>query len=744
MNQDILIDALVQTVRKRRILGRGPSDRLGEFARQKGVQNLDDVRKWLATGDGLSAPLASQILAFLPKPEDTAYGPYLALAHLADGGMGSVWLACDPKNQLVVVKTLRSALAQQPNSTQGTEFMKRFEREAKITMQLTHPSVVRCLDNGVRADGTAFMVLEYVDSGDLKDLVELRGGLSEGLALAIFHQVVDALTEAHRIHLVHRDIKPANIFVASSGRAKLADFGIARSTEQNRTMLTMEGAIVGSPLYMSPEQIVSDPQLDIRSDIYALGAVLYYTLAAKAPYDGKIQEVLHKHCTATLPDIRALRPAISERTAALIVGCMQKERSKRYKEPAELLLAVADALVRLGLNPGGPIEEDTRPGDLSDAESGFQPAVSSGDRTIAIDLSGNGGKTFAIQIHDAHTIVANLLAEDPEPRIAHAPAPSGTVWIDAGATMAADLSNGNAGATMAADLSNGNAGATMAADLSNGNAGATMAAKLSPNDATAVTMAGVGVPGTGIDGDFATAMAGDWVTLVAATPGDPTQVVLWGRTKLILGKLREPPVDLCVRNYPVMVHKDACQRVSRQHVAVRYDAILANAVLEDLNAANGTMLDGIAVKGGLSCPLEGERDNIVLLAGTVALWVRCIRRQSPVVRAMPGAPAATAPPSVGLDVPHALDALVLSRPENRPELSYAMVLRRLTIGGPGSELACAGARSHSAVEVGLFASRWLWRPAGKVVPWRPLSAGTQLDVGGRMLVAKPGEFGCFD
>jgi len=736
MNQDVLIDALVQTVRKRRILGRGPSDRLGEFARQKGVQNLDDVRKWLAAGDGLSAPLASQIKAFLPKPEDTAYGPYLALTHLADGGMGSVWLACDPKNQLVVVKTLRSNLVQQPNSTQGTEFMKRFEREAKITMQLTHPSVVRCLDNGVRADGTAFMVLEYVDSGDLKDLVESRGGLSEGLALAIFHQVVDALSEAHRIHLVHRDIKPANIFVASSGRAKLADFGIARSTEQNRTMLTMEGAIVGSPLYMSPEQIVSDPQLDIRSDIYALGAVLYYTLAAKPPYEGKIQEVLHKHCTATLPDIRAIRPGISERTAALIVGCMQKERGKRFKEPAELLLAVADALVRLGLNPGGPIEEDTRPGDLSDAESGFQPASSTiatdlnADRTIAADLSGNAGRTMATQIRDAHTIVANLLAEEPEPT-QRTPASSGTLAMDStAATMVKGQVLTDAGATMAVDLSN-NAGATMAADLSHG-------------DATAATMAGVGVPGTGIEGDFTTAMAGDWVTLVASTPGDPTQVVLWGRTKLVLGKLREPPVDLCVRNYPVMVHKDACQRVSRQHVALRYDAILGNAVLEDLNAANGTMLDGIAVKGGLSCPLEGERDNIVLLAGTVALWVRCIRRQSPVVREMPGASAASAPPSVGLDVPHALDALVLNRPENRPELSYAMVLRRLTIGGPGSELACAGSRSHSAVEIGLFGSRWLWRPAGKVVPWRPLAAGTQLDVGGRMLVAKPGDYAQFD
>jgi serine/threonine protein kinase len=723
MNQDVLIEALVQTARKRRILGRVPSERLGDFARQKGVRNLDDVRKWLDTGDGLSAPLAGQIKAFLPKPEDASYGPYIPLAHLADGGMGTVWLACNPKNELVVVKTLRSNLTQQPNSTQGTEFMRRFEREARITQQLTHQSVVRCLDNGVRPDGTAFMVLEYVDSGDLKDLVESRGGLSEGLALAIFHQVVDALTEANRIHLVHRDIKPANIFVASTGRAKLADFGIARSTEQNRTMLTMEGAIVGSPMYMSPEQIVSDPQLDIRSDIYALGAVLYYTLAAKPPYEGRIQEVLHKHCTASIPDIRALRPAISERTAALIVGCMQKERAKRYKEPAELLLAVADALVRLGLTPGGPIEEDTRPGDLSDAESGFQPAVgaitvdTSADRTIAADLS--AGARGGTQVLDAHTIVANLLAEQGE-ETSREPAPGGTMTHDAtAATMVARLDSG------------GDASATMAADLSRG-------------DATSATMAGVGVPGTGVEGDLAKALTADWVTLVAATPGDPTQVMLYARTKLVLGKLREPPVDLSARNYPVMVHKDACQRVSRQHLALRYDAILGTCVLEDLNAANGTMLDGIAVKAGVPCPLEGGRDNIVVLAGTVSLWLRCIRRQSPVVRELAGAAAAAQTPAAGIDVPHALDAVVLSRPENRPELSYAMVLRRLTIGGPGSELACAGSRSHGAIEVGLFAGRWLWRTAGTVAPWKPLAEGTEVDVGGRKLIARTGEYGHFD
>jgi len=250
MNVDVLLTALVEAARKRKAVGAAASGRLKDLLAQKGLGTLVDIRKWLERPDGISAPLAGHLMECLPKADEAPYGPYVPLAHLADGGMGTVWLACSPTNELVVVKTLKSSLTVQPGSTTATEFMRRFERESKITMQLAHDSVVRCLDHGVRQDGTAFMVLEYVDSGDLKELVDSRAGLTEGLALAILYQVVDALGEAHRLHLVHRDIKPANIFVSSSGRAKLADFGIARSTEDSRTMLTMQGALVGSPLYM--------------------------------------------------------------------------------------------------------------------------------------------------------------------------------------------------------------------------------------------------------------------------------------------------------------------------------------------------------------------------------------------------------------------------------------------------------------------------------------------------------------
>jgi serine/threonine protein kinase len=752
MDQQVIVEALVQVARKRRLLGLGPSQRLGEYAQQKSIQNLDDLRRWLAAGDGLSAHLANQLLTFIPKDDVKPLGGYIPLAHLADGGMGSVWLACSPKNQLVVVKTLKASLPQGLDKSHGTEFMRRFEREARITQQLTHPNIVRCLDSGVSDDRTPFMVLEYVDSGDLKDLVERRGGLNEGLALAILYQVADGLAEANRIHLVHRDIKPPNIFVSSDGRAKLADFGIARSTESNRTMLTMEGAIVGSPLYMSPEQIVTDPNLDVRSDIYALGAVLYYCLAATAPFDGRLQEVLHKHCTASVPDIRKVRPVISEATSQIISTCMQKERGKRFKDPAELRAAIANALVKLGLTPGAPIEEDTRQGDLSSESSDvFKKAADPNLATVATDLRGDPANQMTIATDlrgdpaNQMTIAADLRGD---------PASQMTIAADLLEADAAPAMSASDIHTIAANFLSDDAEAVpsnIPATTRVTHDGSTQATvpmtPLGANAqmlATAVTSAGLRFTAPKLpdklEGDLSTAIATDWVSLLPATPGEPSAILLFARTRVCLGKLREPPVDVCLRNYPIAVHKEACQRVSRQHLNITYDGIENRCVIEDLKSPNGTMLDGITITGGQSCPLDIGRDNILVVANVMSLWVRCLPRKGERQRELDGAPPSDGSSPCGLDAKHGFDSIIISRPENRPELAYALVLRQLTVGGPGAELVCAGARTRSACQLALFAGRWIWRPAGSEGPWKPLAAGTELDCGGRRLVAQPGSY----
>ena len=728
MDQQVIIDALVQVARKRRLLAAGPAQRLGDYAKQKELANLDDLRRWLKAGDGLSAHLANQLLGLVPSAEVRPMGPYIPLAHLADGGMGSVWLACSPKNEMVVVKTMRKSLPPGMDKSHGTEFMRRFEREAKITMQLTHPNVVRCLDSGQAEDGTPFMVLEYVDSGDLKDLVECRGGLPEGLALAILYQAADGLAEAHRIRLVHRDIKPPNIFVNTQGQAKLADFGIARSTESNRTMLTMEGAIVGSPLYMSPEQIVTDPNLDIRSDIYALGAVLYYCLAGAAPFDGKLQEVLHKHCTASIPDIRKLRPAIGEPTGQIISTCMQKERGKRFKDPAELRSAIATVLVKLGLTPKSAIEEDTRQGDLSGRDgAAFTP--SSDMPTVATNLSGNSeNQTLVADLNHGGdvTITANLL--DAEPTV---PMSSGDIMTIAANLLAFDDPSAVPPVTMATraipagDGPDGVRTQTFATAVVGGGSPRYSAPKLPER----------------VDGDLDLAITGDWLSLLPTAATDPSSVVLFARQKLIMGKLREAPVDLCLRYYPVATHKDNLQRISRNHLVLRYDQIENRCVVDDQGSPNGTMLDGVSVKPGQSVPLENDSENVLVVANIVVLRVRPVPRRSDPQPALDGAPPASGSTTCGIEHGHGFDAMVITRPENRPEMAYVQVLRQVTIGGPGAQLALAGARTKAACQLASYDGRWLWRPVGDpTTPWKALAPGTKLDCGGKVLVAQKGEY----
>jgi len=697
------LEALVQVARKRRILAPATARRLGEFAAGKGIVDVVGLRTWLSEGgEGVSADLARKLADLLPPPELASFGSYAPLVHLADGGMGSVWLA-EGQGGLVVIKTIKADRAAAGEGSLETEFHRRFEREARITRSLLHPNVVQCLDSGCAADGTMFMILEYVDSGDLKDLVEMKGGLSEPLALALMHQVADGLAEANRVHLVHRDIKPPNIFVGHDGRAKLADFGIARSTEASRTMLTMQGAIVGSPLYMAPEQIMSAPDLDIRADIYALGCVLHYCLLARAPYDGKLQEILHQHISGPVPDVRALRPGLSEHAGRIMARCMAKDRTARYASPEELCTDLAAALAGLGVSPGSAHHQDsTASGDLSGAgEAGFR-RTSGSDATLVADLNSISSLATRTPTEpDAlRTMTANLLAHELE------------VLERVSATAASAKDPG-----------------TQATLMLGAHPGATQATLLAPTSNA-----------ERYDGAVRSAITEAWIDLVPVAAGDPTHVVLLAKPMLLLGKLREAPVDLCLRNYPVAVHKDACTRISRQHASLRYDALAQTAMIEDLKSPNGSMLDGVTLDGGRPAPLPLDTDSILAVAGTVILWLRPFRRRGLVMTVMDGA-AGKIPGEVqqscGLERDHALDAVVITRPENRPEQAFAQVLRRLTIGGPGAELVLAGARTKAAVEVARYAGKWWWRVAGPGA-WRPLAVGTMLDCGGRQLRAEVG------
>jgi len=177
--------------------------------------------------------------------------------------------------------------------------------------------------------------MEYVRGEDLKSLMPRTRILAAGTAVSIARQVAEGLGEAHRIGVVHRDLKPGNIMIDKEGNAKIMDFGIARSLARAGT--TAEGAVIGTPEYMSPEQVEGKPA-DQRADVYALGVILFEMVTSRPPFEGETSlAVAHKHRYEPAPDPRDLNPQIPEEISRLILRCVEKEREKRYQTTGEFL-----------------------------------------------------------------------------------------------------------------------------------------------------------------------------------------------------------------------------------------------------------------------------------------------------------------------------------------------------------------------------------------------------------------------
>jgi serine/threonine protein kinase len=693
VNHVAVVEAVVEAACKRRILDREPGRRLAHFALEHGATSLESLRAWLGGPGQISADLAKRLAGILAPQDMEPFGAYHAFAHLADGGMGRVWLGAKDKGPLIVIKTMKRVGSADARS--DADRLKRFEREARITQSLAHPNVVRCLDSGAQPDGTLYLILEYVESGDLRDLVDARKSLPEPLSLGIIHQIVDALAVADMLHLIHRDIKPSNIFVAHDGKALLADFGIARSTSVERTSLTIAGALVGSPQYMSPEQVRNDRPLDIRSDLYSLGAVLYYCLAGRPPFDGNVQDVLHLHCHVAPPDVRALKPAVSAPTASLINRCLGKDPDFRPQTPTAMREMVEQALAGMGITLRQAFEEDSR--RYPTVVSGGHVRDDRGEQTIIADLSGKADNTtLSIEIGTLsdpatataiRSLTATLLATDRAK-------PAAEVRSEPGTGSGTDVEDASPSGERAPSLE-------------------------------------------ALDGDPAMALTTDWVTLVPDSASDPTLVMLFARSRLVLGKLKDPPIDVCLRNYPVAQHKEVLNRISRQHVELSYDRLHQQCMADDLGGTNGTLLDGSPLIKGQPRALTGKNAHVLVAATAVSLWLRCRKTREAdrriAIAGLPPSPDA----SCGLEIDHAHDSVIITRPENRPELAYAMVLRRVSVGGPGSDLAIPGARSLATVIIGRYAGRWLWKTAASDA-WKPLVEGQELDCGGRKLTARPG------
>ena len=284
------------------------------------------------TGPGASGPARESAMA------GKILRNFRIVSEIGEGGMGVVYLAEHVDlHKRFAIKSLSRALSGEP------DFRRRFFDEAQKQALLDDPNIVQVTDF-FEESGEFFLVMEYVDGQDLSRLIKSKGKLAESEALPIVRDILKGLRFAHAKGLVHRDIKPSNVLVDKSGRARIMDFGIAIMAGGAEKSLTAAGAAIGSPWYMSPEHILRPREVDRRTDIYALGIVLYEMLTGGVPFDAETDfGVKEQQVRAPAPDPREKNSEISEGVAETVLKAMAKDPVERFQDCGEFLKAVDDA-----------------------------------------------------------------------------------------------------------------------------------------------------------------------------------------------------------------------------------------------------------------------------------------------------------------------------------------------------------------------------------------------------------------
>ncbi|HEU5251683.1 MAG TPA: serine/threonine-protein kinase [Thermoanaerobaculia bacterium] len=264
-------------------------------------------------------------------------GRYEIQSVLGVGGMGIVYKAYDRElDDVVAIKTLRwEALSA------DRTLLDHFKQEIRLARRITHPNVLRTYDLG-ESNGLRFLSMEFVEGRTLKHLVETGEVLPTAVGLRIAKQVCAGLAAAHEVGVIHRDVKSQNIIVEPTGGLKIMDFGTARVTEDRGAT----GAVIGTPDYMSPEQVRGLP-LDCRSDIYSAGVVLYEVFTGSLPFEGDSPlAVVLKHVNDAAPLPQWKNPWIEPRIAAILMKCLEKDPAARFQSMGELSEALARVTVR--------------------------------------------------------------------------------------------------------------------------------------------------------------------------------------------------------------------------------------------------------------------------------------------------------------------------------------------------------------------------------------------------------------
>ena len=263
----------------------------------------------------------------------TFAGRYHVIEELGHGGMGRVYKVFDEKiKEKVALKLLK------PEISADEQAIERFSNELRLARKISHRHVCRMFDLG-EDRGTHYITMEYVSGEDLKSVLRMMGQMSAGKAVLVAREVCEGLAEAHRLGVVHRDLKPQNIMIDREGNVRIMDFGIARSLKVKG--MTGAGVVIGTPEYMSPEQIEGQ-DVDNRSDIYSLGIILYEMMTGRVPFEGNtFLSVAVKQKTEQPRNPRDLNPQIPDDIVRLILRCLEKDKTRRFQKVEDILSELA-------------------------------------------------------------------------------------------------------------------------------------------------------------------------------------------------------------------------------------------------------------------------------------------------------------------------------------------------------------------------------------------------------------------
>ena len=338
---------------------------------------------------------------------------------VGSGGMSSVYRAHDRLlERTVALKILHEQF------TRDDDYVERFRREARAVAQLTHPNIVTVIDRGEQ-DGCQFIVFEYVDGMNLKELMAQEGALSPREAIELGLQIARGLAFAHDQGLVHRDVKPQNVLLDGDGRAKVTDFGIAHAVDVDG--MTITGTIMGTSNYIAPEQARGQP-VDEQTDVYSLGCVLYELLAGEVPFDGdNFVAVAMRHVNEPVPSVREVRPDVPLRLDWAIQQAMAKDHGERFDSMADFAAELEACHAELDGDEGATMvvpraARRPRPRSARRRRLGVLPAVLLGVALAALAggllgafaLRDGGGSKTSGSAGSGAIRLSGLTAYDPE------------------------------------------------------------------------------------------------------------------------------------------------------------------------------------------------------------------------------------------------------------------------------------------------------------------------------------------